>query len=90
MAYEEIMKEPFAPTKTINTLVFLYCVLLANNDDVPEWNEFLEILDEDPKLTGSLAEWLTKQDELGGLKENAENEGDKKKTKSKRKNYTRS
>jgi hypothetical protein len=88
MAYEEIMNEPFSPTKTINTLVFLYCVLLANNDDIPEWNEFLAILDEDPKLTESLADWLTKQDELGGLRENPESGDDKKKTRSRRKSCT--
>lgn len=49
--FEQITKKPFEIKTLLDNYVFFYSIILANNDDnILEWNEFIDALDENPKL----------------------------------------
>ena len=50
------MNRPFEVKNMLDTYTLYYAMLLANNgDDAPDWNDFLNALDDDPILTVELA-----------------------------------
>ena len=54
--WEQIMNRPFEVKNMLDTYTLYYAMLLANNgDDAPDWNDFLNALDDDPTLTVELA-----------------------------------
>lgn len=57
--WEQIMNRPFEVKNMLDTYTLYYAMLLANNgDDAPDWNEFIDALDEDPSLAVKLAQKL--------------------------------
>lgn len=57
--WEQIMNRPFEIKTMLDTYTLYYAMLLANNgDDAPEWNDFIDALDNDPTLTVTLAQKL--------------------------------
>lgn len=60
MLYENIQKKSFAPETTTDVLVFMFCVIMGSAKDVQlDFNEFLDMIDENPYLMTEFAEWLT-------------------------------
>ena len=49
--WEQITGKPFAINTLLDNYLFFYCMILANNpDDVLEWDQFLNAIDNDPTL----------------------------------------
>lgn len=60
MLYENIQKKSFAPETTTDVLVFMYCVIMGSDKDIKlEFNDFLDMVDENPVLVSEFADWLT-------------------------------
>lgn len=77
--WEQITGKPFAINTLLDNYLFFYCMILANNpDDVLEWDQFLNAIDDDPTLftqINSTVEDSQKKDELFN---NEETTGEKK------------
>lgn len=51
--FEQITGKPFRIENLLDNYIFLYSMILANNQDVENiisWDEFIDALDSDPKL----------------------------------------
>lgn len=81
--YEQITGKSFEMTTTMDTFVFYYCMILANNPDTKlTFDEFIDAVDSDPKLAVKFTEVLTRQSEkqkmLGGKEDETDDGGEKK------------
>lgn len=59
--FEQITKKAFAISTLLDNYVFFYSLLLANNDDVLDWDEFIDALDNDPNLLQELTKIVAQQ-----------------------------
>ena len=60
MLYENIQNKSFNPTTTTEILVFFYCVIMSSDKDLHfSFNEFLDMIDDNPYLMTEFSEWLT-------------------------------
>lgn len=76
--WEQIMKRPFKVETMLDTYALFYAILLANNEnDVLDWNEFLDALDADPNLFNVLNEKVNETTKVDALMEDDEPEGNK-------------
>lgn len=77
--WEQITGKPFAINTLLDNYLFFYCMILANNpDNILEWDQFLNAIDNDPTLftqINSTVEDSQKKDELFN---NEETTGEKK------------
>ena len=49
--FEQITKKTFEVKTLLDNYVFFYSLILANNpDNILEWNDFIDALDNDPKI----------------------------------------
>ena len=80
--FEQITKAPFEIKTITDSYIFFYCMLLANNpDNVIEWDEFIEALDNDKKLYEQLNKVMLKQQEKDKMfEDNEEESGEEKKS----------
>ena len=82
--YEQITGKSFELTNTMDTFIFYYCMILANNPDTKlTFDEFIDAVDSDPKIAIKFSQVLTHQSEkqkmLGGKEEDSdEDDGEKK------------
>lgn len=61
--WESIMDRPFSLSTMMDNYVFYYSMILANNpDDLLQWDDFLDALDNDPNLIKELAKVLEEQE----------------------------
>lgn len=77
--YEQITGKPFGISTLLDNYIFFYSLILANNpDNVLDWDDFIEAIDNDKELIEQLNQIVTnfqKKDELF----NTEEEGDSEK-----------
>ena len=60
--YENIQKKSFNPETTTDVLVFMFCVILSSEKELDfNFNQFLDMVDENPNLVTEFAIWLTKE-----------------------------
>lgn len=60
--YENIQKKSFSPETTTDVLIFMFCVILSSEKDLDfDFNQFLDMIDENPSLVTEFALWLTKE-----------------------------
>lgn len=59
-AFEQITGKPFELKTVLDNYLFLYCILLANNEEICTWDEFLTALDDDPNIYLQLNEIIAK------------------------------
>lgn len=52
--FEQLTGKAFSVTTLLDNYLFFYSMLLANNEDVLGWEEFLDALDNDPSLLEQL------------------------------------
>lgn len=80
--FEQITKKSFKIETTLDNYIFLYSLILANNkDNVLDWDDYLDALDEDPTLLLKLNEVVSTEDKKEKLFDDGDedNEGSKKK-----------
>ena len=65
---EQITGKPFQVTTVLDNYIFFYSMILANNpDNILNWNDFIDALDNDPNLFKQLTEIgnsFTKKDSM--------------------------
>lgn len=80
--FEQITKKAFKIETLLDNYVYFYSLILANNEDVLEWNDFIDELDNDPTIYTQLNQILlnnSKIDELlNSSDENETTNGEKK------------
>lgn len=78
--FEQITKRPFEIKTTLDNYLFFYSMILANNpDNLLDWDEFIDAMDNDITLIGQLNNIIAdaqKKNEL--FEEVTENNGEKK------------
>ena len=87
--FEQITDKPFEIKTLLDNYVFYYAMLLANNgDEFLDWDEFIDAIDNDPKLVAQLAMFMTaqekKQNVLNPDEDIKDNKNPKKKLKQKK------
>lgn len=65
--FEQITGKSFSINTLLDNYLFFYSMILANNEDVLSWDEFLDALDEDPKLFTKISDMLNKESEKDKL-----------------------
>lgn len=77
--WEQITGKPFAINTLLDNYLFFYCMILANNpDDVLEWDQFLNAIDNDPTLFSQLNSTVEDSQKKDELFNNEETTGEKK------------
>lgn len=60
MAYEQILGKTFEPRGITEVITFFYCVIITSKKDLQfTYDEFLDMLDENPGMIKEFSEWLT-------------------------------
>ena len=73
--FETIAKKPFKLECLLDTYLFYYCMILANNPDTTlDWDEYLDSMDADPQLFKKMSEIIEQQQK----KDEIFNSGDEK------------
>lgn len=65
--FEQITKKPFKIENMLDNYVYFYSLILANNDDILEWNDFIDSLDNDPTIYGQLLDILNKSQKIDDI-----------------------
>lgn len=82
MLYENIQKKSFNPETTTDVLVFMFCVIMGSDKDIDlDFNEFLDMVDENPNLVIMFSNWLTTEINKQNTLSPEEEEDEKKKVK---------
>lgn len=80
--YEQITGKPFAVETSMDSYIFVYAILLANNpDNAISWDEFVDACDADPTLFGRLNEAVNRASKMEQIMQPSDDEGGKKKKK---------
>lgn len=79
--FEQITNKQFRIENLLDNYLFFYSIILANNPDhLLDWDEFLDALDNDPKLytkINDVVEEEQKKNDLFDKKEEGEKKGKK-------------
>lgn len=76
--FETIAKKPFKLECLLDTYLFYYCMILANNpDNVLEWDEYLDSMDADPQLFKKMSEIIEEQQKKDEIFNSGEEKGKK-------------
>lgn len=60
MVYEQILGKTFEPKGILEILTFMYSVIITSDKELQfTYDEFLDMIDEDPGLIKEFSEWLT-------------------------------
>ena len=60
MAYEQILGKTFEPRGITEVITFFYCVIITSKKDLQfTYDEFLDMLDENPGIIKEFSDWLT-------------------------------
>ena len=78
--FEQITKRPFEIKSTLDNYLFIYSMILANNpDNLLDWDEFIDAMDNDTSLIGQLNKIIADSQRKNELfEEVTENNGEKK------------
>lgn len=80
--FEQITGKSFKIENMLDNYVFFYSMILANNpDDILNWDEYLNAMDEDPTLFKRMSDIIEEQQKKDNLFSNVEKgkKGSKKK-----------
>ena len=79
--FEQITKKTFKIETLLDNYIFFYCILLANNkDNMLEWDEYIDALDDDPMLFSRMTEIIAKQQKKNELFESDDKDDEQKKS----------
>lgn len=84
MLYENIQNKSFSPDSTTDVLIYMFCIILSSDKEVDlTFDEFLDMVDENPEMIVEFSTWLTKELNKDSMLSPSEEESeeDKKKVK---------
>lgn len=70
--FEQITGKAFNIETLLDNYIFFYSMVLANNETVLDWNDFLDALDEDPTLFAQMNDIIAKQQKKDNVFNNGE------------------
>ena len=73
--FEQITKKPFEMKTLLDNYVFLYSIILANNDNILEWNEFIDALDSDPTIFQQINEAINQSAKVEDIISGGDDDG---------------
>lgn len=77
--FEQITGKAFKIENLLDNYIFYYSILMANNpDNVIDWNEFINALDEDPTIIAEFGKLMTNEEKKEKVFEVEDGEGKKK------------
>lgn len=66
--FEQITGKPFEIKTLLDNYILFYSLILANNpDNIIEWDEFIDALDNDKKLISQLNMFMTEQEKKNNI-----------------------
>ena len=65
--FEQITKKSFKIESLLDNYIYFYSLILANNDDVLDWDEYLDALDNDVTIYQQLSDVLTQNSKIEEL-----------------------
>lgn len=66
--FEQITNRPFEIKTLLDNYIFFYSMILASNkEDILDWDEFIDALDESPNLLVEMNDIITKQQKVDKL-----------------------
>lgn len=74
--WEKITSKSFKIETLLDSYILMYAMLLANNEDVLSWDDFLNAVDENPNLLNEMDDVIT--DKNSNLFPNEESDSKKK------------
>lgn len=78
--FEKIANKQFKIETLLDNYIYLYSILLANNsDNILDWNEFINALDDDNSIYEQLNDILIKGSKVDELLTETDDEGKEKK-----------
>lgn len=58
--YENMTEKSFAPESLTDIITFMYCVVVSSAKDYSiKFDEFIDYLDENPKIINDFGDWIT-------------------------------
>lgn len=82
--WEQITGKSFKIEKMLDNYLFFYSIILANNpDEILEWDDYLNAMDEDPTLLKRMSDIIEEQQKKDNLFTNEEKDKKSKGTKKK-------
>ena len=82
--WEQITGKSFKIEKMLDNYLFFYSMILANNpDEILEWDDYLNAMDEDPTLLKRMSDIIEEQQKKDNLFTNEEKDKKSKGTKKK-------
>lgn len=79
--FEQITGKAFNIQTLLDNYIFFYSMILANNEDVLDWNDFLDALDEDPTLFAQMNDIIAKQQKKDSIFNSEDTPNEEKKVK---------
>ena len=77
--FEQITNRPFKIETLLDNYIYFYSVILANNkDNVIEWDEFIDAVDENPALLNEFTKMNEEQNKFDDLFSAESEKGEKK------------
>lgn len=71
--FEQITNKAFEIKTLLDNYVFFYSIILANNEDnVLDWNDFIEALDNDPTIFNQINEAVNETTKINELMDGGE------------------
>lgn len=70
--FEQITGKAFNIETLLDNYIFFYSMILANNETVLDWNDFLDALDETPEMFSQMNEIVAKQQKKDSVFNNNE------------------
>ena len=66
--FEQITGKPFKVETLLDNYIFFYSMILANNkENILDWDDFINALDNDPNLFQNMDELLSKESKQNAL-----------------------
>lgn len=60
--YENIQNKSFSPESTTDVLIYMFCIILTSDKELDlKFDEFLDLVDENPNLIVQFSDWLTNE-----------------------------
>ena len=82
--WEQITGKSFKIEKMLDNYLFFYSIILANNpDEILEWDDYINAMDEDPTLLKRMSDIIEEQQKKDNLFTNEEKDKKSKGTKKK-------
>ena len=76
--FEQITGKSFEIKTLLDNYIFFYCMILANNEEPLDWDEFIDAIDNDANLMNQLSKIITDSQKKENIFGSDDSSGEKK------------